>query len=206
MPQKWMTSSPPVPPLNHRKNSNPVYIPLCQNYFLSFSLNWAGKNWVLFLPIWSSMVLDICCFSVTQSCLTLCDPMNCSMPGLSVPDDHPQFAQVHDHCISDAIQAISSSDILFSFCPQSFPASRIFPVNQLFPSDDQNTGASTSASVFPTSIQDWFPLSLTSLISLLSRGLSGVFSSTTVQRHQLFGILSTLWSSSHKHTWALGTP
>ena len=96
-----MTSSPPVPPVNHQKNSNPVYIPLCQNYFLSFSLNWAGKNWVLFVPTLSSMVPGICCYrSFAQWCLTLCDPMNCSMPGLSVPISHslPSSCPLHQWC------------------------------------------------------------------------------------------------------------
>ena len=79
--------------------------------------------------------------------------------------------------------ASSWSDALFSFYPQPFPASGTFPLSQLFISDDQNTGVSVSASVLPMSIQGWFPLRLTDLISLLSKGLSGVFSNTTVQRH-----------------------
>ena len=85
--------------------------------------------------------------------------------------------------------AISCPAALFSFCPQSFPASGNFPVSWLFASDDQNTGATTSASVVPMSIQAWFPLKSIGLISLLSKGLSGIFSITTVQRHQFFGIL-----------------
>ena len=84
--------------------------------------------------------------------------------------------------------AISFSDTLF-FCPHSFPASGTFPMSRLFVPDDQNTRASASGSVLPTSIQGWFLLRLTGLISLLSKGLSGVFSSTTVRRHQFFGIL-----------------
>ena len=90
---------------------------------------------------------------------------------------------------------ISSSVIPFSSRLQSFPASGTFPVNWLFASDDQNTGASSPASVLPMSIQGSFPLRLTGLISLLSKGLSGVFSSTTVRRHQFFGILPSLQSS-----------
>ena len=74
----------------------------------------------------------------------LCDPMDCSMPGLSVPHHLPKFAQVHVHCISDAAPAILSSDALFSFCPQSFPALGTFPMSQLFISDDQNTRVSAS--------------------------------------------------------------
>ena len=102
--------------------------------------------------------------------------------------------------------AISFSDALFSFCPQSFPASGTFSMSQLFASDDQNTGVSTSESVLPTSIQGWFPLKLTGLISLLFKGLSGVFSSTIIWRHQFFGVLPSLWSSSHNRTWPLGIP
>ena len=102
--------------------------------------------------------------------------------------------------------AISFSDALFSFCPQSFPASGTFSMSQLFASDDQNTGISTSESVLPTSIQGWFPLKLTGLISLLFKGLSGVFSSTIIWRHQFFGVLPSLWSSSHNRTWPLGIP
>ena len=92
---------------------------------------------------------------------------------------------------------ISSSDALFSFCPQFFTSSRTFLVSRLFTSGDQNTGASTSGSVFPMSIQDWFPLRPTGLVSLQSKGLSGVFSSTTVQRHKFFHVLPSLQSSSH---------
>ena len=79
--------------------------------------------------------------------------------------------------------AIFSSDALFSFCCRSFPASETFSMSHLFATDDQNTGA--SASVLPVNIQGWFPLRLTGLIFLQSRGLSGVFSSSTVERHQL---------------------
>ena len=102
--------------------------------------------------------------------------------------------------------AISSSDALFSFCPQSFPASGTFPMSRLFTSDDQNTGASASASVLPMSIQCWSFLWLTGFISLLFKGCSGVFSSTTFQKPQFFGVLPSLWSNSHNCTWPLGRP
>ena len=98
--------------------------------------------------------------------------------------------------------AISSSDTLFSFCPQSFPASGTFPKIRLFTSGDQNTGISTSVSFLPISIQGWFPFWLTGLISLLSKGLS-VFSSTIVWSHQFFGSVPSLWSSAHNLTWPL---
>ena len=109
------------------------------------------------------------------------------------------------HIIRD-IPDIPSSDALFFFCPQSFPASGIFLTSWLFTSDDQNTRVSTSASVLPTSIQGWFPLRSTGLMSLLSKGLSGVFSSTIVRRHQFFGTLPSLLSNSHNRMWSLGRP
>ena len=93
--------------------------------------------------------------------------------------------------------AVSSSDALFSFCPQYFPAAGTIPMNHLFVSGDQNTGISALASVFPVNIQGWCPLRLTGLISLLSKGLSGVFSSSTVWRHQLFHILTLTTICDH---------
>ena len=96
---------------------------------------------------------------------------------------------------------ISSSVNPFSSRPQSFPAPGSFPVSRLFASGDQSIGA--SASVLPVNIQGWFPLGLTGLISLLSKGLSRVFSSTTVQKHQFFGTQPSLWSSSYICTWKL---
>ena len=92
----------------------------------------------------------------------------------------------------------------FSACPQISPASGSSPMSQLFRSGGQNIGA--SASVLPMNIQDWLPLGLNGLISLLFKGLSRVFSSTTVQKHQLFGTQPSLWSSSPIHTWLLKKP
>ena len=89
----------------------------------------------------------------------------------------------------------------FSSCFQSFLASVSFLMNWLFASGGQSIGA--SASVLPMSIQDWFPLEWTCWISLLSKGLLGIFSNTTTQKHQFFGIQSSLWSNSHIHTWLL---
>ena len=97
---------------------------------------------------------------------------------------------------------ISSSVIPFYSCPQSFPASGSFPMSRLFPLGGQSIGASASASVLPINIYSWFSLGLTGLISLQSKGLSRVFS-TTVRRHQFFGTQSFLLSSSHICTWLL---
>ena len=98
---------------------------------------------------------------------------------------------------------ISSSDIPFSSCLQSFPALGSFQMSQFFVSGGQSIGVSASASVLPINIQNWFLLGLTSFISLESRGLSRVFFSTTVRKHQLFGAQSSLWSNSHIYTWFL---
>ena len=101
---------------------------------------------------------------------------------------------------------ISSSVTPFSSCPQSFPASESFPISWLFTSDHQSIGVSASASILPLNIQDWFPLGLTGLISLLFKGLSRAFSSITVWKHQFFGIQPSLWSNSHIHMWLLEKP
>ena len=92
---------------------------------------------------------------------------------------------------------ISFSVTPFTFCPQSFPESRSISVSQLFPSDGQSIGTSTSASALPMSIQDWCPLGVIGLISLLSKGLSWVFSSNTVWKQQFLGTQPFWWSNSH---------
>ena len=98
----------------------------------------------------------------------------------------------------------SSSVTTFSSCPQSFPASGSFPTTQFFTSGGLSIRA--SASVFPVNIQGWFPLGLVGLISLLSKGLSRVFSSTTIWKHQFFGAQPSLWSNSHICTWLPMSP
>ena len=94
---------------------------------------------------------------------------------------------------------ISSSVVPFSSCLQSFPASGSFPMSQFFATGDQSIGVSASASVLPMNIQDWFPLGWTGWISLHSKGLSRVFSKTTVQKHQFFSTQFLLWSNSHPY-------
>ena len=101
---------------------------------------------------------------------------------------------------------ISSSVAFFSSCLQSFPATGSFPMSQFFASHGQSIGASASASVLPVTIQGWFPLVLTGLISLLSKGLSRVFSNTTVQKQQFFSAQSFLQSGSHVCIWLLERP
>ena len=101
---------------------------------------------------------------------------------------------------------ISSSVIPFSSHLQSFPASGSFPMSQFFTSGGQSIGVSASTSVLPMNIQDLSPLGWTGWISLLSQGLSRVFSNTTVQKHQFFSTQLSLYSNSHIHTWLLEKP
>ena len=125
----------------------------------------------------------ICCSRVR-----LLDPMDCSSPGFLDLHYLPEFAQTHAHWVSDAIQPshpLSSS----SFYPQCFPASGSFPLCIRWP----KYWRFSSAPVFPINIQDWFPLRLTGLISLLSRELSWVFSNTTFWKRQFSGTQPSLW-------------
>ena len=101
---------------------------------------------------------------------------------------------------------ILSSVVPFSSCPQASPASGSFPVSQLFSWGGQSIGVSASASVLPMNTQDWSPLGWTGWISLQSKGLSRVFSNTTVQKHQFFGTQLSSLSNSHIHTWPLEKP
>ena len=104
------------------------------------------------------------------------------------------------------LPTISSSVVPFSSCLQSFPAAGSFQMSQFFPSGGQSIGVSASASVLPMNTQDWFPLKWTGWISLQSKGLSRVFSNTTVQKHQLFGAQFSSQSNSHIHTWPQEKP
>ena len=127
--------------------------------------------------------------SVAQLCPTLYDPMNRSTPGLPVHHQLPEFTQTH---VQWCHPTISSSVISFSSHFQSFPASGSFQMNQFFASGGQSIGVSASASIPPMNSQDWFPVGWTGWISLHSKGLSTVFSNTTVQKHQFFSAQPSL--------------
>ena len=129
---------------------------------------------------WVKQDLISCC-SVAQSCPTLCNPMDCSTPGFPVLHYLVEFVQSHVHLVSDANQPS------LSLSPPSPPALSPSQHQGLFWWVGQSTGASVSASILPMNIQEWFPLGLTGWISLLSKGLSRVFSNTAVQKHQFFG-------------------
>ena len=102
--------------------------------------------------------------------------------------------------------AISSSVVTFSSCPQSLPKSESFLMSQLFAWGGQSTGVSALASFLPKKSQGWSPSGCTGWISLQSKGLSRVFSNTTVQKHQFFGAQPSSQSNSHIHTWPLEKP
>ena len=141
---------------------------------------------------------------VTKSCPALCDTMDCSMPGIPVLHYLPEFAQIHVHWVSDAIRL--SHPLSPSSPPAiSLPISESFPMSWLFASVSQRIGASALASVLPVNIQGWFPLGLTGLISLESKKLSRVFSST-IEKHQFFDAQPSDVSSSHICMWLLEKP
>ena len=142
--------------------------------------------------------------SVTRSCLTLCSSMDHSTPGLPVHHQLPEHTQIHVHWVSDAIQP-------------SHPVSSLSPAFDLSQHQGlfkwvslcicgQGIGVSASTSVLPMNTQDWSPLGWTGWISLQSKGLSRVFSNTTVQKRQLFSAQPSTQSNSHIHTWPLEKP
>ena len=136
--------------------------------------------------------------SVAQSCPTLCDPMYHSMPGLPVHHQLPEFTQTHVHRVSDAIQP--SHPLSSPSPPAPNPSqNKSFPMSQLFARGGQSTGVSAVASFLSKKSQGWSPSEWTGWISLHSKGLSRVFSNTTVQKHQFFGTQPSSQSNSHIH-------
>ena len=143
--------------------------------------------------------------SVAQSCLTLCNPVNCSTPGLPVHHQLLEFTQTHVHWVSDAIQP--SHPLLSPSPPGPNPSQhQSFPMSQLFAWGGQSTGVSALAAFFPKKSQGWSPSEWTGCRSLQSKGLSRVFSNTTVQTHQFFATQLSSQSNSHIYTWPLENP
>ena len=154
-------------------------------------------------------ILSNKCFqfsSVAQSCPTLCDPVNRSTPGLPVHYQLPEFTQTHVHQVSDAIQISHPLSSPSPPAPNPSQHQSIFQWKYFFSLGGQSIGVSASASFLPMSTQDWSPLRWTSSISLQSKGLSRVFSNTTVQKHEFFGAQLSSQSNSHIHTWPLEKP
>ena len=162
---------------------------------------------LLLLTSWPDPLLLL--ISIQFSCSVVSDslrPHGLQHPRLPCPSLSPGACSVSCSLSQSCYWPISTSVALFSCCLQSFPASGSFVMSQFFTSGGQSTGASASASVLPTNAQDWFPLGLTDLISLQSKGLSRVFSNTPVQKHQFFSAQPSYWSNSHIHTWLLEKP
>ena len=138
--------------------------------------------------------------SVAQSCPTLCSPMNHSMPGLRIHHQLPESTQTHVHLVGDGIQP---SHPLSSPSPPALNLSQnqSSQMSQLFPWGSQSIGVSASASVLPMNTQDWSTVEWTGWISLQSKGLSRVFSNTTVQKHQFCGAQLSLYSKSLFHEY-----
>ena len=152
----------------------------------------------------TALISYLCC-SVAKSCLPL-RPRALQHARLLCP---PLSRGVWSNLCSLSqwcYLTISSSAASFSICLQPFPASGCFPMSLLFTSGGQSIGTAASASVLQMNIQGWFPLGLTGLISLLSKGLSTVFSSTTIQNHKFFRAQPSLWSNSHICTLILEKP
>ena len=134
--------------------------------------------------------------SVAQLCPILCDPTDCSMPGLPVYHQLPELAQTRVHPVGDAIQP---SHPVIPSPPSIFPSIKVFSKESALRSGGQSIGVSASTSVFPMNTQDWSPLGWTGWISLQSKGLSRVFN-TTVQKHQFFSAENTVLRCPHSVT------
>ena len=143
------------------------------------------------------------CRSTDKSCLILCNLMDCSTPGFPVLHYLSEFAQTHVHWVSEAIQPSHPSSL---FSPPALNLSQEQGLFQWAGSSHQVAKVLELQLQLPINIQGWFPLGLTCLISLLSKELSRVFSSTTIRRHQFFGTHPFLWSNSYIHTWLLEKP
>ena len=165
---------------------------------------WTLENLCLVL-LWIKQYEHIQFSSVAQSCLTLCghESQHTRPP---CPSQTPRVQP--NSCTSSrwCHPAISFSVIPFSSCPLSLLASGSFPMSQCFVWGGQNIGVSASASVLPMNTQDWSLLGWTGWISLLSKGVSRVFSNITVQKHQFFSAQLSSQSNSHIHTWPLEKP
>ena len=144
--------------------------------------------------------------SVAQSCPTLCDPMNCSMPGLPVNHQLLEFTQTHIRRVSDAIHPSHPPSSPSPPAPNPSQHQSLFQWVNSSHEVATSTGVSALASFFPKKSQGSSPSEWTGWISSQSKGLSRVFSNTTVQRHQFFSTQPSSQSNSRIHTWPLEKP
>ena len=212
--QEWTKVTPAIPLLDIHTEETRIerdtYTPMCITAL--FIISRTGKQsrcpsadeWIR--NLWYICTMK---YSVQFSCSVVSDFLQphesqharppCPLPTSGVHSDSCPLSQwCHP--------AISSSVIPFSSCPQSLPTWGSFPMSQLFAWGGQSTGASALASFLPKKSQGWSPSEWTGWISLQSKGLSRVFSNTTVQKHQFFGTQPSSQSSSHIHTWPLEKP
>ena len=164
-------------------------------------------GWVPLLVTWNnhSIVNQLFVCSVAKSCLTFTTSWTIACKAsLSFTISHNLLKLKTTDPVMPSNRVILCCFLLL--LPSIFPSIKVFPVSRLSISGGQSIGSSASASVLPMNIQDWFPLELTDLISLLSKGLKRVFSGTTIWKHQFFGAQPSLWSNSHIHTWLLEKP
>ena len=156
---------------------------------------------------WSSPLISLsstfffCCCSVTQSCPTLCNSMDYSIPGFPVLHYLLEFAQTRVHWVMPSNHVILCHPFLLLL--SIFPSIRVFSNESALCIRWPKYWSFSFSISLPVNIQDWFPLGLTGLISLKSKGLSRVFTNATVQKHQFFSTQISLWSNSHIHTWLL---
>ena len=171
-------------------------VTLASSFHRCWGPGWTVCLWFSVIPLW-------CCCSVSVVSDSLW-PHELQHTRLPYPSLSPGV------CSNSCPLSWCPSNHLTLCCPLlllplTFPSIRVFS-SQLFPSGDQSIGVSVPASALPVNIQDWFPLGLTGLISLLFEGSSRIFTSITVQKHQFFGAQLSLWSNSHMHTWLLVKP
>ena len=198
--RKWWPTPVFLPGKSHRERSlavKPTVHGLAKEYTNEQINNIQGPA-MIFRPL-EHLSLDHFQFSsVALSCPTLCDPMNCSTPGLPVHHQLPEFTQTHVHWVSDAIQP--SHPLSSPSSPAPNPSQhQYFPVSQLFAWGGQSTGVSALASLLPKKSQGWSPSEWTGWISLQSKGLSRVFSNTTVHSLVLSFLHSPTLTSIHDH-------
>ena len=161
---------------------------------------WPLSTWVS--PVWCFCTFLYCCCYLTQLCLTLSDPMDCSMPGFPVLHHLQEFARLMPfESVMPSNHLVLCHPLLL---PSVFLSIRVFCSESALTAGGQSIRASALALVLPMNFQGWPPLGLTGLISLLPKRLSRVFSNTTVWKNLFFSAQPSLWSNFHIHTWLLG--
>ena len=192
---------------NHQNKISPQLLIINPFEFLMLHYFLFGLIWRKYSQHFNSLDLFFSqsVSSLAQLCPTLCNAMNHNTPSLPVHHHLPEFTQTHVHRVSYTIQP--SHPLLSPSPPAPSPSQhQSFPMSQLFAWGGQSTGVSALASFLPQNTQDWSPSEWTGWISLQSKGLSRVFSNTTVQKHQFFGAQLSAQSNSHTHKWPLEKP